>query len=63
MSASIRGDKGHVRILRDGAVVAISEITDIDFSENSQEHESYYVGQSKPETDVLTMGWNGSFSC
>ena len=59
MSASIRGDKNHVRIIKDGQQIAWLEMTRIDASEDSQNTESYYCGKKEPETDTLMMGFSG----
>lgn len=58
--ASIRGDKSNVRILSNGQAVAWFEITNFDFQEQTQIHKSYFVGNSKPETDKDHMGWSGN---
>ena len=60
MAASIRGDKNHVRILKNGEQVAWFEITNVDSSEDSQNIESYFCGQREPETDTLMMGYSGT---
>lgn len=60
MSASIRGDKSHVRIIRNGQPELIYSITGMDVTENSQTIQSYYAGQTQSETDVLMMGFSGS---
>lgn len=62
MAASIRGDKGHVRILKNGEIVSWFELTSFDVQEDSQNTESYYVGRKKPETDKNQMGWSGSMA-
>ena len=62
MSASIRGDKQHIRILKDGEQVALFTVTGFDHSEDSQNIESYYAGQREPETDTLMMGFSGSMT-
>lgn len=62
MSTSIRGDKGSIRILKNGQPVPILEIVSIDFAEESQQTKTYYCGRRDPETDVLPMGWNGSLT-
>jgi len=60
MSASIRGDKGHVRIVRNGQQIAWFEVTGLDSQEDTQLTESYYCGSKNPESDGLMMGWSGS---
>ena len=62
MSASIRGDKGHLRILENGSIVNVFTITRFSAREDSQMHESYYLGQKDPETDKNQMGWSGSIN-
>ena len=62
MSSSIRGDKNHVRIYKDGQPVAWFEITNIDENEDSQNTESYYCGEKVGETDTLMMGWSGTIT-
>ena len=61
MAVSIRGDKEHVRILRDGATVGIYEITNVSIREDAQVTDSLYVGAKKNEPDKAQMGWSGSF--
>ena len=62
MSTSIRGDKGHVRLLINGQPVGWFEIINIDEAEDSQNTETYYCGRKEPETDTLMMGWSGSIT-
>ena len=62
MSASIRGDKGHVRIIKNGQEVAWFEITSVDDADESQHVKSHYVGRKRPETDVFEMGYNGTIT-
>ena len=62
MSASIRGDKGHVRIIKNGEQVAWFEVTGLNSQEDTQLTESHYCGSKKPETDALMMGWSGTIN-
>lgn len=62
MAASIRGEKGLVRILKNGEIVSWFELTGFDCQEDSQTTESYYIGRKKPETDKFQMGWSGTLT-
>ena len=62
MASSVRGDKSHVRIIKNGQTVEWFEITSFDDSDESQHHKSYYVGERKPETDVFEMGYGGTIN-
>ena len=62
MATAIRGDKSHVRILKDGQPVDWQEITNIQDGETSQYIEDHYCGRKKPEVDVLMMGYEGTIN-
>ena len=59
---TIRGDKNHVRILKNGAQVDWQEITSITDGETSQFQENYFCGRENPEVDVLMMGFEGTIN-
>ena len=58
----IRGDKSHIRILKDGQPTAWSEATNMTYGEVSQFINDHYCGRKDPEVDVLTMGYEGSIN-
>ena len=58
----IRGDKAHVRILKDGAQVGVNELLNITYSETSQKIEHHLVGEKKPRVDVQMMGFEGTLN-
>lgn len=62
MPASVRGDKYHARILRDGALVDENTITGFDQREDSQISDSLYMGAKKNQPDKAQMGWSMSFN-
>ena len=62
MSASIMGDKGHLRIIMDGREIAWFEQVRFDEADESQQFKSFYVGSPKPEVDTQIMGYNGTIS-
>lgn len=58
----IRGDKSHVRILKDGAQVAWAELTNMTHGETSEYIEHNLIGERKPRVDVLMMGFEGTIN-
>ena len=62
MAVSIRGNRGHLRIIEDGQAVELYEITQFSFREDAQSRKSHYVGQNDPETDKLLDGWSGQLA-
>lgn len=62
MSSSVRGDKSHIRILKNGKTVEWFEITSFDEADESQPHKSFYVGERKPEVDIFEMGYGGTIN-
>lgn len=59
---TVRGDKSHIRILRNGVQVDWQEILSFDDAAESQHHKSHYVGKERPETDVFEMGYGGTIN-
>lgn len=60
MSASIRGHMGSLKFFKDGAVVGIVDITNVDIKQDSSFSRTYYVGRALPEGDQTIEGWSGS---
>ena len=57
--AAIHGDKGTIRIIENGAVVEIVEITEWSASEDANSEKRHYAGQRYPKTRKNVMGWRG----
>ena len=57
--AAIHGDKGTLRIIENGAVVRIFEVTDWSVSEDSNVEKRHYAGEKTPRTRKNVMGWRG----
>lgn len=62
MSAAIRGDNVHLRILVDGEPLDLDTVMTFEASSNTEEQEDFYIGRPDPETDALERGWSGSFT-
>lgn len=60
---SIRGHQGEFRILEDGNIVDIVEITKVSVKMDSTMIRSRYVGKPVPVGDQAIDGWSGSFQC
>ena len=56
---AIHGDKGTVRVIEDGAVVQIVEVTEWSASEDANAEKRHYAGQTYPKTRKNVMGWRG----
>jgi hypothetical protein len=60
MPASIRGHQGQFKIFKNGALVNIVNLTNVDINQDATFQRSYYVGQAEPEGDQAMEGWSGS---
>jgi hypothetical protein len=57
---SIRGHQGQVKLYRNGSLVNILTITNLDINQDSSFARSNYVGNPIPEGDQTIEGWSGS---
>jgi hypothetical protein len=60
MSASIRGHQGQIKLLKNGALVKIVNLTNVSINQDSTFSRSFYVGAPVPEGDQTIEGWSGS---
>ena len=58
--AGIRGHMGTVKFFKDGAIVGIINITNVDIKQDSTFSRSFRVGQALPVGDQSMEGWSGS---
>ncbi len=60
MSASIRGHQGQLKFFRDGADLALVNLTKCSIQQDSSFSRSFYLGQAVPEGDQSVEGWSGT---
>lgn len=58
--ASIRGNRGSIKLFKNGADVKLLNVTNFEVNQDSDFIRSNYVGSSVPEGDQAQQGWSGS---
>ena len=56
---AIHGDKGVVRIIENGQVIALTKVTQWEASEDASAERRHYAGDKYPSTRKNVMGWRG----
>ena len=57
--AAIHGDKGAIRIIENGAIVSIFQVTEWSANEDANAEKRHYAGERYPHTRKNVMGWRG----
>lgn len=60
-NASIRGHSGQIKFFQDGALVDLSNLTNVQITQDSSFMRAFYVGAAIPEGDQAIEGFSGSF--
>jgi len=58
--ASIRGNRGSIKLFKNGSDVELLNVTSFEVNQDTDFMRSNYVGSSVPEGDQSQQGWSGS---
>ena len=61
LQPTIRGHQAFFKLFRNGQQVIIDALTNVSINQEKTIEAYNYVGKAVPETDVMYMGWSGSF--